>query len=114
MEKLWVKFHQAICTVLVDIWNKFTKSLGLVQHINQKLYEDIMYSTQPRSSTKSSLSPDEENVVRYASRYVPMVLMKRHEKKASKRSALFIECLAVNGEKSTLLEYTTNWVSKVN
>ena len=94
-EKLWVKFHQARCTVLVDIWNKFTKSLGVPidplvqQHINQKLYEDIIkskYSTQPRSSRKSSLSPDEENVVRYASGYVPMVLMKRHEKKASKRS----------------------------
>ena len=46
-----------------------------------------------------------------------MVLIKRHEKKASKRSASFIECLGsmgVNGEESTLLEYTTNWVSKVN
>lgn len=125
-EKLWMNFHQARCTVLVDIWNKFTKSLGvpvdplIQQHINQKLYEYIIkskYATQPRTSRNSSLSPDEENVVRYASGYVPMVLMKRHEKKASKKSVSFIECLgsmAVNGEESTLLEYTTNWVSKVN
>ena len=43
--------------------------------------------------------------------------MKRHEKNVSKKSVAFIECLGnmvVNGEDSTLLEYTTQWVSKVN
>ena len=127
-QRLWTEFHSVRSSVLVDVWNKFLKSVGVTrldpliqQYINQKLYEDIVkshYATQPRISTrKSSLLPDEENIIRYASGYVPMVLMKRHEKNVSKKSVAFIECLgnmAVNGEDSTLLEYTTQWVSKVN
>ena len=78
-------------------------------HRGGTFYEDNIkskYSTQSRFSRKSSLSPDEENVVCYASGYVPM---KRHKKSASNASE-YVD----NREESTLLEYTTNWVSKVN
>ena len=46
-----------------------------------------------------------------------MVLMKKYERVVSEKSASFVECLsamAVNGEESTILEYTSQWVSKVN
>ena len=71
-------------------------------------------STTPKNSL---ISPDEENIVRYASGYVPMILMKRYEGNISEKSTMFVECLsamAVNGEESTILEYTSQWVSKVN
>ena len=125
-EKLWTGFHSARVTVLVDIWGKFSRSLGLCvdpliqQYLNQKLYEDIIRSnhiTQPRTCKKTSLSASEENIVRYAAGYVPMVLMRRHEKSSSEKSVSFVECLssmAVDGEDSTLLEYTTNWISTIN
>lgn len=57
-EKLWTDFHFARVTVLVDIWTKFTRSLGLCvdplvqQYLKQKLYEDIVrsnHTTKPRA-----------------------------------------------------------------
>ena len=44
------------------------------------------------------MSPDEDNVVRYASGYVPMVSKKRHDKTASK--SLF---LSLNASEAWLL-----------
>ena len=58
------------------------------QYLIQKLYEDIVRSndtTKPRTCKRTSLSPNEENIVRYAAEHVPMVLMRRHEKSSSKK-----------------------------
>ena len=55
--------------------------------------------------------------MRYTSGYVPYSLMKRYERNVTEKSASFVECLssmAVNGEEGSFLEYTTQWVSKVN
>lgn len=43
----------------------------------------------------TSLSPEEENVVCYASGYVPVVLKTRHEKSSSKESFLSLNVLVV-------------------
>ena len=43
--------------------------------------------------------------------------MKKYERVISEKSVSFVECLsamAVNGEESTILKYTSQWVSKVN
>ena len=56
------------------------------QYVNQKLYEDIIkcnFCSYPSPTSKNSLTPDEENIVRYASVYVPMVLMKKYERVVS-------------------------------
>ena len=36
----------------------------------------------------------EENIVRYASGYVPYSLMKKHERNVTEMSAFFVECLS--------------------
>ena len=124
-EKIWQAFHVVRISKLVNLWEQLIKSLEedldplVQQYVNQKLYEDIKSKCCSHPSTMSihTLTPDEENIIRYASGYVPMVLMKRHERNVSEKSASFVECLscmAVNGEESTILEYTSQWVSKVN
>ena len=125
-EKIWQAFHVVRISKLVDLWEQLIKSLEedldplVQQNVNQKLYEDIIKSkccSHPSTMSTHTLTPDEENIIRYASGYVPMVLMKKHERNVSEKSASFVECLscmAVNGEESTILEYTSQWVSKVN
>ena len=134
-ERLWQSFHHVRISndKVIGLWEKLLRSLKVTidpivqQYVVQKLYEDIISKsryccTNPSaiaaaSSVINNITPDEENVVRYAAGYVPMVLMKKHQKNASDKSASFVECLstmAINGEESTLLDYTTHWIAKVN
>lgn len=91
------------------------------QFINQELYSSIIKSRCSCHCTiaakATSMSTEEEKIVRYAAGYVPFVLLKKHERHLSKSSAFFVECLsglAINGEESSFLEYTTEWVHKMN
>ena len=68
-------------------------------------------------SCKPTLSSDEENIIQYAAGYVPMKLIKKYEKQSSSVAVEYVECLssmAVNGEESSLQEYTLEWTRKVN
>ena len=70
----------------------------------------------PKSRT-SSLSPEEENIVRYVSGYVSMKLLKKYERSFTKNAVEYVECLgsmAVDGEESSVLEYSRRWILKVN
>ena len=63
------------------------------------------------------LSEEEEQIVRYAAGYVPMSLLKKHEKTFSEKSVEFVECLskmAVNGDESSFLSYTLEWSRTIN
>ena len=63
------------------------------------------------------MSTEEENIVRYAAGYVPFASVKKHERRSSESSAFFVEYLsgmAITGEENSYLEYTTEWVHKVN
>ena len=63
------------------------------------------------------LSEDELNAMRYAGGYVPHSLLKRFEKRKGKKYDQFIECLgdmAVESEHSDFLNYTKDWIGKVN
>ena len=127
-ENFWQAFHGLRVSKLVDLWKQFLVSIGadldplVQQYVNQKMYEDLiksLSSVRPSATaaTKPSLTPDEENIVRYASGYVPMALIKRFETHVTERSTSFVECLsamAVDGEGTTFLEYTTQWISKIN
>ena len=126
-EKLWILFHEKRTTQLVEMWNKFLKTVSqdldplVYQTVNQNLYEEILkckFTVQPTTSIqKAHLSHDEECVVRYASGYIPFILLKRHEKCLSETSVSIVECLismAVNGEESDFLQYTRSWLDKVN
>ena len=83
--------------------------------VNQKLFEEIIkgkFSVQPRKSSQATLTRDDECVVRYASGYIPFILMKKHEKNPSEASVSIIECLgsmAVNGDESDFSTQEAGW-----
>ena len=69
------------------------------------------------SNEVSPLSADEKNILRYAARYVPFKLLKQYERSLYPKSVSMIECLsamAINGDESNFLEYTTKWIGIVN
>jgi len=75
---------------------------------------------QPRESTSTldiRLSKDEQNIIRYACGYVGVKLHNRFVKQHGEKAASFVECIdymhAV-GPSSSLLEYTREWVDKVD
>ena len=83
------------------------------QYVNQELYSGIIKVRRASGRTiatkASSMSKEEENVVRYAAGYVPFALLNKHERSLAETAAFFVECLsgmAINGEESSFLEYT--------
>ena len=125
--QIWSQFHGTRLTTLCDIWKQFLDALKcevdplVQQFVNQELYSSIIKSRCVCHRTiavkAATMSTEERNIVRYAAGYVPFSLLKKHERHSSKTSAFFVECLsgmAVNGEESSFLEYTTEWVRKVN
>ena len=126
-EQLWRQFHAIRLTELSDIWKQFLDGLKfhldplVQQYVNQELFSSMVKSRCGSCSTvatkAASMTKEEENIVRYASGYVPYSLMKKHERNVTEKSAFFVECLssmAVNGEEESFLEYTREWSSKVN
>ena len=125
-EKLWKVFHEKRTTELPELWKHFLQKVDheldplVYQTVNQKLFEEIIkgrFGVQPRKSSQVSLTCNEENVVRYASGYIPFVLMKKYEKNPSEASVSIMECLgsmAVNGDESDFLQYTRGWLENIN
>lgn len=120
--EIWHQFHGTRLTTLCEVWKIFLEELGcdidplVQQFVNQELYSSIIKSRcgcrRTVAAKAASMSTEEENIVRYAAGYVPYALLKKHERRLSKSSAFFVECLsgmAVNGEESSFLEYTTEW-----
>ena len=88
--------------------------------MNEKLLMKCHFNTKADSQTSfdvPALTADEENVVRYEAGFIPFKLLKRYEKSSSVDAVGFVECLsslAVDGEESSLLEYTMKWTRLVN
>ena len=78
------------------------------------------FKTEPESPSQvvaTSLTKDEENILRYACGYVGMKLYQRFLKTLGEKAAQFVECLSnmhSDGPTSSLLDYTKEWVEKVN
>ena len=70
----------------------------------------------PASCDYPEITVDEENIICYAAGYVPYKLMKyKHQPLAT--SQYYVECLgnmAINCEESSLMEYTSRWISLCN
>ena len=130
-KKLWRSFHEVRSKELRDIWSKFYSAVKrerfdplIEQQVNLKLFEGVLtthFQVTPPSASPLNTSPqpqelseEEEQIVRYAAGYVPMSLLKKHEKS---ESVEFVECLskmAVNGDESSLLSYTLEWSRAIN
>lgn len=133
-ERVWSAFHQLRIAEGSKLWRDLFSHHGfpklspvVYQQVNQKLYSDLInchLSAKLDDSADGSaveipaLTSDEENILRYVAGYVPFKLLKRYEKDLSLESTVgIIECLsamAVNGEESSLLEYTRKWTHLVN
>ena len=64
-----------------------------------------------------SLTTEEESIIRYVCGYVGMKLHDRFIKQKGNKAAEFIECIdsmQVTGPSSSCLDYTREWVDKVN
>ena len=116
-EKVWHAFHQLRVGELCKMWCDFFGHDGIpklsplvYQHVNQRLYSDLIkchlsIDLGDRTTEMSTITADEENILRYAAGYVPFKLLKKYEKSPS---GCIIECLstmAVDGEESSLLDY---------
>ena len=115
----------------MKIWGKLYDSMGrekfdplVEQRVNKKLFEGFLktcfevpsqaaVAMAPSTSLQcQELDEEEEQIVRYAAGFVPMSLLKKHEKGSTDRSVKFVECLskmAVNGDESSFLSYTLEW-----
>lgn len=131
-ERIWFSFHRLRCgEVLNKLWTDICKEINSPtlsplahQMVTQTVYSDIIaehFSKIVVDSTVDvpALTTDEENVVRYIAGYIPFKMLKKYEEKSSKDSfdVEVVECLhslAVNGEESSLMEYTREWCLKVD
>lgn len=131
--RLWSGFHNATLSELPPLWETLFSSLDieckdklLCQTVNQKVFDMVMVDFI-KSTTKSSgssisredviLTKDELNALQYISGFVPHALLKRFERHGKKYQHLF-ECLGemavVSEHDSDVLEYTKEWMAKVN
>ena len=110
--------------MLPKLWNGFSSDPSplVCQHVNYKLYVELMRSNLSQDSPCSTnvdipeLNEDEENILRYAVGYVPFKLLKKCEKSLDAEfTASVSECLlSVNSDESDLMEYTRSWTLLVN
>ena len=78
---------------------------------------DTDQTTSSEDAGTSSMSKDELNVLQYVGGYVPHSLLKKYEKRSGTKYEQFITCLgnmAVLSEHDCFLEYTKEWVQRVN
>ena len=77
-----------------------------------------MYIATPdKAITPTSMTIVEENIIRYACGFVGMKLHDRFIKQHGNKAAEFVECIDhmhVVGPASSFLDYTREWVDKVN
>lgn len=125
--KMWTAFHRMRETKLPSLWKSFLQNIGcssaleeplFMELVNETFLENMRYATPPDETvTPPSLTRDEENIIRYACGYVGMKLHDRFIKQSGKKAAEFVECIDsmhVVGPASSFLDYTREWVDKVN
>ena len=131
-EKMWSSFHKLRSSgELSTMWTKICKEMDcptlsplIYQMATQKLFADMIAGHFSKSVVDSTvnipaLTNVEDNVVRYIAGYVPFKMLSKYEKRSSKDSynTEVVECLhsmAVNGEESSLIDYTREWCLKVD
>ena len=126
---MWGKYHKI---GLLELWMNLFKSLDvedidvmLIQIINDTIFNEFVtfhttVTVHSMKPCKKHLSPLEENIICYASGYIPRKLLKRFESKEEDKYATFNDCLlstSISCKDSvdcTFLEYTKRWTESVN
>lgn len=128
--KMWTTFHKLRESKLPALWRSYLKSIGCSSALEEPLFMELVnetffaniikqkYAAPPKLTfTRPSLTKDEENIIRYACGFVGMKLHDRFIKQAGKKAAEFVECIDsmhVVGPASSFLDYTREWVDKIN
>jgi len=121
-------FHQLRLQEAEKLWQNlfihgFSRlSLLICQQVNQKLFSDIInchlsMKLDKNSTTFPALTSDEENILMDAAGYIPLKLLYQYGRSLVESIDGIIEVLTamtVNGEESSVLEYTTKWICLVN
>ena len=131
-EHMWVEYARLRAEDLPGLWKKFLTDIKsshvaseplFMEIVNEAIFEKLIeetFKTEPESHSQvvaTSLTKDEENILRYACGYVGMKLHQRFLKTPGEKAAQFVECLSnmhSDGPTSSLLDYTKEWVEKVN
>ena len=132
-ERVWKAFHNLRTHELPRFWEKLLSEIHFRTSVDplvpqtacQILFEDMIKSkfqeqrTKTRGGLDSSrvLTKDEQNIVRYASGYVAVSLLRRYKQQHGQKAASFVECLshmAVDGPGDSFMDYTREWITKVN
>ena len=134
-EKVLSAFHAKRISELEGIWQDFFVKLGLQkpldpmisQFVNQTLFDGLAmkhfgaasHASPPSHLPSTSLTFDEENILRYVSGYIPFKLLRQFEKLTTDKAADFVECLshmAVPGDcvEDDFPTYATKWIQQVN
>ena len=101
-----------------------TYLVKVMQSVNQHIFDTLLVEhfqaqERPSSSTEvcTQLTAEEENILRYASGFIPFKLLNRYLKQSTEKASQFVECLsnmAVGGNETSFHHYTTEWIRKVN
>jgi len=139
--KIWSDFHQIRLDktgllhrewkMLLDNLNENGADLANDALLQQSIFNEIYsllvgeyfsFKLHTVNSNEDKAVPpvfteDEMNAMRYACGYVPHALLKKYEKKCGEKYSNFVQCLgdmAIEGEGSDVLTYTTKWLEQVN
>ena len=132
-ERVWKAFHKIRTHDLPRSWEKLLSGMHFRTSVDplvpqtacQILFEDTIkmkfqeQHSKTREAVSSSrvLTKDEQNIVRYASGYIAVSLLRRYKQQHGQKAASFVECLshmAVDGPGDSFMDYTKEWISKVN
>ncbi len=131
-ELLWSRYACMRAKTLPVLWEDFYKKIScdhikteplVMELVNETILEQLItemfptYKETPPENEAVLLTRDEENVIRYACGYVAMKLQKKYLKEHGKKAAKFVSCLDcmyADGPSSSLLNYTREWVERVN
>ena len=113
-EKMWMEYAALRTNVLPYVWSYFLTSVNcphlvseplLAELINEEIFEGMItdmyriYETTltplaAGSQDTSTLSKDEDNVIRYACGYIVRTMLKKYlQQHGEKKGALFVQCI---------------------
>ena len=131
-EQSSVAFYQTQQGPIPVLLDKVHRDLSLpipdplcTQTVSRLLFEDILMTklknkrlpSVPVTEEQHKFEADQENGLRYAAGYVPFKLLKKHKKRVTEEAATVVDCLsemAVAGEDSSFLAYTSEWTKAIN
>ena len=89
----------------------------IFESVIKDVYDLKQQHPQIHTSKLAQLTKDKCNILRYVCGYVMMKIHGKYLKQSSNKAAMFVECLshlAVEGPESSMIEYTREWIKKVN